>query len=200
MVDELARGFSDLGEDIIVIVPFFANKKNSGGPIELDPNGEYGIEYKFNISINLGNIHEIFGIHYGYIKGMKVYFIHHSVQFFEPYPGFSNETKMLPACLFSKASLQLLCSIEVIPEVVITNDWFTAFTPGYARDESHFGKIFQGTSFLHIFHNLDVTYEGRFYTSPGETLEEIHNLPNHWLIDPYWCDHIINPSRCALMT
>jgi starch synthase len=82
---------------------------------------------------------------------------------------------------------------------VITNDWFTAFTPGYARDQRHFGDIFSNTSFLHIFHNLDVTYEGRFYTSPGETLEHIHNLPNEWLIDPYWSDHIVNPSRCALM-
>ena len=30
-------------------------------------------------------------------------------------------------------------------------------------------------------------------------MEHIHNLPNDWLIDPYWADHIINPSRCALV-
>jgi len=62
----------------------------------------------------------------------------------------------------------------VIPEVIITNDWFCAFTAGYARDHNHFGTVFDNTSFLHIFHNLDVTYEGRFYTSKGETLEHIH--------------------------
>lgn len=62
----------------------------------------------------------------------------------------------------------------MIPEVIITNDWFCAFTAGYARDHNHFGTVFDNTSFLHIFHNLDVTYEGRFYTSKGETLEHIH--------------------------
>lgn len=82
---------------------------------------------------------------------------------------------------------------------MITNDWFTAFTPGYARDQGHFGTIFENTTFLHIFHNLDVTYEGRFYTSRGETLEHIHCLPIDWLIDPFWADHIINPSRLALI-
>lgn len=86
-----------------------------------------------------------------------------------------------------------------MPEVVITNDWFCAFTAGYARDQTHFGTIFENTSFMHIFHNLDVNYEGRFYTSKGETLEKIHCLPNDWLIDPYWADHIINPSRLALI-
>lgn len=83
--------------------------------------------------------------------------------------------------------------------MVITNDWFAAFTAGYARDKKHFSAVFEGTSFMHIFHNLDVTYEGRFYTSIGETLQHIHDLPNEWLIDPYWADHIINPSRLALV-
>ena len=200
MVDELARGFADLGEDTYVIVPFFDNKKNSGGKIELDPNGEYGIKYLFNISVNLGKTYEVFGIHHGVINGVKIYFIHNSVQFFEPYPGFDNVSRLKSCTLFCKAALQLLCSIEIIPEAVITNDWFTAFTSGYARDEKHFGKIFQSTTFIHIFHNLDITYEGRFYTSPGETLEHIHDLPNDWLIDPFWSDHVINPSRLALCT
>ena len=53
---------------------------------------------------------------------------------------------------------------------------------------------------MHIFHNLDITYEGRIYTNPGETLNNYHCLPNEWLIDPFWSDHIINPSRLALRT
>jgi glycogen synthase len=200
MIDELATGFVDLGEDIVVIVPYFEHKKNTGEYIKLDPKGEFGIKYLYNISVKLGEIHEVFGIHYGCIKGMKVYFIHHSVHFFEPYPGHDNISRLKSSTFFSKAALQLLCSVEIIPEVIITNDWFTAFTPGYARDETHFGSIFRNTSFLHIFHNLDISYEGRFYVNWGETLQYIHNLPNDWVIDPFWKDTIINPSRCALMT
>jgi len=200
MVDELARGFAHIGEDTYVIVPYFHRKKGTDDPIILDPNGEYGIKYLFNIKAHLGDFHEEFGIHYGEVQGCKIYFIHHSVIFFEPYPGFDNISKLTACTWFCKAALQLLCDIKVMPEVIITNDWFTAFTSGYARDQFHFGSIFENTSFMHIFHNLDITYEGRFYTSPGETLQNIHCLPNEWLIDPYWADHIINPSRLALLT
>lgn len=200
MVDELARGFATLGEDTYIIVPFFHRKKGSTQEIVLDPTGEYGIKYLFNIKVNLGQDYEEFGIHFGEIGGCKTYFIHHSDIFYEPYPGYDNTSKLKSCTWFCKSVLQLLCDIKVLPEVVITNDWFTAFTSGYARDHAHFGKIFENTSFLHIFHNLDVTYEGRFYTSPNDALHGHHCLPNEWLIDPWWSDHIINPSRLALLT
>ena len=35
--------------------------------------------------------------------------------------------------------------------------------------------------------------------SKGDTAQHIHCLPNDWLIDPFWNDTIINPSRIALM-
>ena len=64
MVAELARGFANLGEDTYVIVPYYSHKKNSGDKIILDPDGKYGIKYQFNIEVKLGDIFEIFGIHY----------------------------------------------------------------------------------------------------------------------------------------
>ena len=108
MVDELARGFADLGEDTIVIVPFFQYKKGTYEEIQLDPNGEYGIKYLHNIEVTLGACHEVFGVHYGEVNRVKVYFIHHSVHFFEPYPGFDNPSRLRSCTLFSKAALQLL--------------------------------------------------------------------------------------------
>lgn len=199
MVDELARGFANLGEDTYVIVPYYEHKKGTGEKIELDPEGKYGIRHIKNIEVTLGACHEVFGIHHGKVGGVNVYFIHHSVYFYEPYQGSDNYARLRTCTLFCKAALQLLCDIQTIPEVVVTNDWFAAFTAGYARDQSHFGPIFENTSFLHIFHNLDISYEGRFYTNIGETMGHIHCLPNEWLIDPYWVDHIVNPSRLALV-
>ncbi len=35
--------------------------------------------------------------------------------------------------LFFKASLQLLCDIKIIPSLIVTNDWFTGFTPAYGK-------------------------------------------------------------------
>lgn len=54
MVDELARGLANLNQDTYVIVPYYHNKKGTNDPIDLDPQGKYGIKYLFNISVNLG--------------------------------------------------------------------------------------------------------------------------------------------------
>jgi len=92
-----------------------------------------------------------------------------------------------------------LCAEGVIPAVVVTNDWFTALTAAYNRSGA-FGEVFKGTTFLHIFHNLQETYEGRLYPNPGEgALEYIHQLDTGLLVDPYWRVTIINPSRCAIL-
>jgi len=100
MVDELARGFANLGEDTYAIVPYYQYKKGGTEIIDLDPDGKYGINYLFNIHVNIGKCHEVFGIHHGVVGGVKVYFIHHSVQFFEPYPGLSNDTRLRACTLF----------------------------------------------------------------------------------------------------
>ena len=47
--------------------------------------------------------------------------------------------------------------------MVITNDWFTGFVAAYAKIGA-FGETFKGTTFLHICHNLQETYEGRIHT------------------------------------
>jgi starch synthase len=87
----------------------------------------------------------------------------------------------------------------MIPSVCITNDWFTGLIPAYAKIGA-FGPTFKGTTFLHIAHNLEPSYEGRLYPNPHEGgLEYIHQLPRDWLINPHWSKVTINPSRCAIM-
>jgi len=54
---------------------------------------------------------------------------------------------------------------KVLPSVVVTNDWFTGFAPGYARVGA-FGDTFKGTTFIHICHNLNEAYQGRIYLTP----------------------------------
>ena len=57
------------------------------------------------------------------------------------------------------------------------------------------------TSFFHIFHNLDVNYEGRIYLSQAQNdMYWIHHLNTLFLIDPYWKNACINPSRSVLFT
>lgn len=92
-----------------------------------------------------------------------------------------------------------MCDIKKIPELIINNDWFTGLIGAYIKSKK-FGNVFDGTKTYHIAHNLDPSYEGRLYPNESEgSLGYIHELPDDWLVDPFWKDKCVNPSRCAFM-
>ena len=196
MVDELSQGLKSIGQDIIMISPYYnQNRKGATGYLANDP---FNIHYIQNVSIQLDTKYE-FGVHYGTGNdGIKYYFLHNASIFPKPYPDFGPADIVREMACFGKACLQLLCDIKIIPSLIITNDWFTGFTPAYGK--SAFGDVFKGTTFLHICHNLEPSYEGRLYPSPQMgTLEHIYQFDPKWVIDPYWRVKILNPSRCAIM-
>ncbi len=196
MVDELSQGLNSLGQEIIMISPYY--NQNRKGKTDYLANDPFNIHYIKNVSIQLDARYE-FGVHFGTgNNGIKYYFLHNATIFPRPYPDLGPPDITREMACFGKASLQLLCDLGVIPSLIITNDWFTGFTPAYGK--SHFGDVFKGTKFMHICHNLEPTYEGRLYPSPQMgTLEGIYQFDPNWVIDPYWRVKILNPSRCAIL-
>ena len=197
MVDELSQGLEALGQEVIMISPYYnQNRKGQSGYLNNDP---FNIHYIRNVGIDLDGRYE-FGVHYGEGNGgIKYYFLHNANIFPRPYPDFGPAMCVREIACFAKASLQLLCDLQTIPSIVLTNDWFTGLTPAYAKNGS-FGDTFRGTTFMHICHNLEPTYEGRLYPSPQEgTLQGIYQFDPNWLIDFSWKQRVINPSRCAIM-
>lgn len=196
MVDELSQGLVKLGQEVIMISPYYEkNRKGISNYLKDDPAK---FDYIGNIEVNLDKNYT-FGVHYGVVNKVKLYFLHNYEIFPAPYPDGNSQFTMKQIALFSKASLQLLCFIKTIPAVLLTNDWFTGLVAAYSK-HNHFGETFKGTTFFHIAHNLEPTYEGRIYTSPQEgCLEGIHKLPSYCLMDPYWKQKVINPSRCAIL-
>ena len=197
MVDELSQGLQALGQEVIMISPYYnQNRKGQSGYLNNDP---FNIHYIRNVGIDLDGRYE-FGVHYGEGNGgIKYYFLHNANIFPRPYPDFGPAMCVREIACFAKASLQLLCDLQTIPSIVLTNDWFTGLTPAYAKNGS-FGDTFRGTTFMHICHNLEPTYEGRLYPSPQEgTLQGIYQFDPNWLIDFSWKQRVINPSRCAIM-
>ena len=92
--------------------------------------------------------------------------------------------------------MEYLCSEELVPSLIVTNDWFAGLTAAYNKSGS-FGNTFKGTTFLHIFHNLQEAYEGRLYTSPTEgDLKHIHGLDSNLLLGG---NRMLNPSKCAIL-
>ena len=197
MVDELSQGLCSLGQDIIMISPYYdKNRKGEHDYLSKDP---FDIQYIRNINVKLDGSYS-FGVHYGVGNGgIKYYFLHNYSIFPYPYSeGFAPEI-VRRISLFAKASLQLLCDLNIIPNLIVTNDWVTGLVPAYAKC-GHFGNVFNDTTFFHICHNLEQAYEGRIYPSFAEgTLDYIHQLPIDLLVDPFWKDTVINPSRCAII-
>lgn len=196
MVDELSVGLAALGQEVYVISPYYErNRKGVTGYLAKDPAG---IEFVDTITIDLDQRYTI-GVHEGKVSGVKVIFLHQAEIFPSPYPAVPPSSVCRMLAVFGKGCLEYLCKRKILPSVCITNDWFTGLIPGYAKFGA-FGNVFNGTTFMHIAHNLQENYEGRIFPSPQEgTMEQIHKLPGEWLVDKSWGKLIVNPSRCAIM-
>lgn len=197
MVDELSVGLADLGQEVIVISPYYdRNRKGKTGYLAQDPAD---IKYVDNITVTIsGGV--TLGVHEGTVKGVKVVFLHNGNIFPAPYPEETADFITTQISIFSKACLEWCCQRNIVPSVCVTNDWFTGFVPAYAK-VGHFGDTFKGTCFLHICHNMQEKYEGRQYIdiSRHGYMEHVHQLPKDWLVDPHWKEVCINPSRAAIM-
>lgn len=196
MVDELSQGLVKLGQDIVLIAPYY--EKNRKGETGYIYNDAAKFSYIGNIEVHLDQKY-IFGVHHAVVNKVKLYFLHNYDIFPSPYPEGTQIFTMKQISLFSKACLELLCFISVVPALILTNDWFTGLSAAYAK-HNHFGETFKGTTFFHIVHNLEASYEGRLYPQPNEgSFEFINKLPSYCVLDPYWRTKVVNPSRCAIL-
>ncbi len=166
MVDKLSQGLQEIGQDIIMISPYYdRNKKRQFDYLKDDP---FNIHYIRNIEFNL--LKNILWCSLWQRKWRyKYYFLHNNKIFTKRYPDYCCEDTLRQICLFCKASLQLLCDMKIILVILMTNDLFTDLCAAYGKNGS-FGDVFKGTTFFHISHNLAPTYEGRLYPSPQQGL------------------------------
>ena len=75
MVDELSLGLKKLGQEVIVISPYYdRNRKGVTGYLSTDPAG---FEYIDNISVQV-DAKITLGVHEGSVGGVKLVFLHHA--------------------------------------------------------------------------------------------------------------------------
>lgn len=194
MVDELTKGLAALGLEVYVISPYYSvNRKNEG-----DYLGDK-IKWTRNVSVNIGSQILECGVFEGVENGVNLIFIERKDYFPKVYadPG-SGRKHLETIVLMSLGSLEICCQKQLCPSVVVTNDWLPSLAAGY-RD--FFGDFFNNTRFFHLIHNLgEAAYEGRVYPEPHDgTLDHIHRLPTHLVVNPWWGATVVNPSRCAIL-
>ena len=195
MIDELTECLSNLGQDIIIISPYYhVNKSGKSNYLENDQNG---FIYINDLDVKLDKNYT-FKIYFGKKNRIKYYFLYNKEVFPEVYHQGTAEQNIYTLALMGKASLELLCSIQTIPSVIVTNDWFTGFVPAYGKSDRYKG-IFKYCSFLHIIHNLEEGYQGVIQlNNPKENYHEIIQLKSDILYDKN-NNKIINPSQTALL-
>ena len=194
-VDQLTQGLSALGQDIIVISPYYY--KNPKGKTDYLENDQIDFAYSKDVSINLDGTYTFEVYHGKSDNGIKYYFLKNQDIFPQIYPALNPRETLRQIACFAKASLQLLCDLRVIPPIIVTNDWVTGLTPAYGRDGS-FGEAFKHTKFLHLCHNLEPEFEGRL-SFTGDNYQNVYQFNPDWLIDPYGSPKCFNPSRCAIL-
>ncbi|CDF38462.1 Starch synthase [Chondrus crispus] len=194
MVDELTKGLAGLGLEVYVVSPYYTvNRKNRSGYL-----GD-NIQWTRNISVNIGTHIVEAGVFEGVENDVNLIFLERGDFFPKVYADPGGSVRHLQTVvLMSLGSLEVCCQKQLYPSVIVTNDWLPSMAAGY-RD--FFGDYFKNTSFFHLIHNLgEGAYEGRVYPNPGEgTLDHIHRLPTHVMVNPWWSTLVVNPSRCAIM-
>ena len=197
MIDELTQGLALLKEDVYVITPYYnVNRKGEAGYLAKDPASFSHVK---NIHIGVAKELHTIGVHRPVINNVKLVFLHNFTLFSIAYAKGTAGYILRQIAAFAKAELEYLYSEKLIPSVIATNNWYTGLVAAY-KGLKAFDSVFDGTTFIRIFHNLQELYEGRLYPTRNEgTLDYIHELPADLLVDFTWHDIIINPSRCATM-
>ena len=184
VIDEISQGLKDLGQEIIIISPYYHsyNYKNMN------------LQKIFQISTKL-DINYSFDIFFQEKNGIKYYFIYNQNLFLYPYPDLSGVEALREISCFSKSALELLINLNLIPEIIVTCDSYSGFSPAYARTSSY-SDFFKNTKIIHLCNNIE--NQGRIYLPLKEgTYEHIHQLLNEIITDPNdW--RLINPISCAL--
>ena len=196
MIDELTQCLAKLGQDIVVIAPYYHLDKN--GKSSYLENDENGFIYINDLEVKIDKNYTL-KIFFGKKNKIKYYFIYNKDIFPVAYHQGTAYENIIRLALFSKASLELLCNIQTIPSVIITNDWFTGFVPGYGKTEQYNG-IFKYCSFFHIVHNLEEGYQGVIYlpNNSKENYTEIIQLNSELIFDKN-NNQAINPSQTAFI-
>ncbi len=117
MIVELTQCLAKLGQEIKIISPYYhANKDGKNNYLENDEMVLYNdIEVKMDKNYT-------FKIYFGKKNNIKYYFLYNKEIFPEAYLNCGVHEKIIRIALFGKLSLELLCNIQMIPSVIITND------------------------------------------------------------------------------
>ena len=153
------------GNEVAIITPFYQCVREKFGQ-EITRVCERTIQHgQWSYPIEL---------YRGYRDGVTVWFVDYAPFFDRPKLYGYKDDKMRFA-MFSRAVLEVLGDLDFRPEILHCNDWETALTVIYLKNDQSWRKDLQGIKTVYTIHNI--AYQGQF----GEKdLTTTFALPEGW--------------------
>lgn len=183
VVYELPRELALLGEEAVVITPYYRQGDEKAVRKIQQAYERYGIEYTGrSVRFWIDQIEYEVGIHSGMVDGIRYYLLDHHEFFDGLYFGVTGAERLRRRAAFSRACAEVIRSFEVDPLAIFTNDAFAGVfssivrgDPGYAAQAP-----FDRASLIHIIHNGGWQYFDAYHRfEQGQDIFKVLNLPLH---------------------
>lgn len=183
VVYELPRELALLGEEAVVITPYYRRGEEKAVRKMQQAYERYGMEYtgrtvRFWVEQQEYEV----GVHSGMVDGIRYYLLDHHEFFDGLYFGVTGAERLRRRAAFSRASAEVIRSFELDPLAIFTNDAFAGVfssivrgDPGYAAQAP-----FNRASLIHIIHNGGWQYFDAYHRfERGQDIYSVLNLPLH---------------------
>ena len=156
------------GDQVAVILPLYG---------QIGQPWRQQMTFRRYIYVDLGWRHEYCGLFSLESRGVTWYFVDNEHYFARPrlYGEFDDGERF---AFFSKAVIDLLPSLDWMPDVLHCNDWQTALVPIYLKDVATRWPEVRPIRTVFTIHNIE--YQGRF---GSDTVDQLFGLDRGWYDD-----------------
>ena len=156
------------GDQVAVILPLYG---------QIGQLWRQQMTFRRYIYVDLGWRHEYCGLFSLESRGVTWYFVDNEHYFARPrlYGEFDDGERF---AFFSKAVIDLLPSLDWMPDVLHCNDWQTALVPVYLKDVATRWPEVRRIRTVFTIHNIE--YQGRF---GSDTVDQLFGLDRGWYDD-----------------
>ena len=156
------------GVETAVILPLYD---------KIGPQWREKMTFRRYIYVDLGWRHEYCGLFSLYDRGVTWYFVDNEKYFRRGrlYGEFDDGERF---AFFSKAVVDLLPSLDWMPDILHCNDWQTALVPIYLKDVCTRWEAVRRIRTVFTIHNIE--YQGRY---GADTVDQLFGLDRGWYND-----------------
>ncbi len=153
------------GDQVAVILPLYG---------QIGQQWRQRMTFRRYIYVDLGWRHQYCGLFSLASRGVTWYFVDNEHYFARPrlYGEFDDGERF---AFFSKAVIDLLPSLDWMPDVLHCNDWQTALVPIYLKDVATRWEAVRPIRTVFTIHNIE--YQGRF---GSDTVDQLFGLDRGW--------------------